>query len=91
MALAVVDSQPMPPKNAPSDVAAQPMSGLSKMCKDLLSVIKGKALFGAAMACKDFFNVLNGRYLRKQEQFFYLFLLWALTLSEKRTCSNQSF
>lgn len=91
MVLVVVDSQLRAPKNAPSDAAPQPMSGLSKMCKNVLSGIRGKALFGAAMASADFYNVLNGRYLRKQNQFFYLLLLWALTLSEKRTCSNKRF
>jgi hypothetical protein len=67
------------------------MSGLSEMCKNLLSVIRGKALFGAALASADFFNVLNGRYLRKQRQFFYSLLLWALTVSEERACSYQTF
>jgi hypothetical protein len=66
LALAIVDSQLRPPKNAPSDEAALPMSGFFKMCKNLLSVIRGKALLGAALTSADFFNVLNGRYLRKQ-------------------------
>jgi len=90
LALLVVDSQLRAPKNAPSNVAPHPMLGLSKMCKNLLSVIRGKDLFGAAMASADFCNVLNGGYLRKQKQFFYLLLLWALTLSEKRACSYQT-
>jgi len=36
------------------------MSGLFKICKYLLSVIRAKALLGAAMASADFFNFLNG-------------------------------
>jgi len=35
------------------------------MCKNLLSVIRGKAFLGAALASANFLNFLNGRYLGK--------------------------